>query len=100
MRRVAKEPVALDKRFPHQAEFAVFEIAQSAMNHARQRGAGAGTEIVFLDEHDIDALQRQLAKHAEAVDAAAEDADVHLRALAEPVKNLFSVHDGVRYLSM
>ncbi|MNW11295.1 hypothetical protein D3C71_2087160 [compost metagenome] len=56
MRRVAQQSVALDQRFPHQAELAVFEVAQPAMDHARQCRAGAGTEIVFLDEHDIDAL--------------------------------------------
>ena len=78
MRRVLQEKVAFPERLPHQVEFAVLQIAQPAMHHARQRRTRARAEIVALQKHHIDALQRQLAKRADAVDAAADDDDIGL----------------------
>ena len=40
-------------------------------------------EVVALDEHDVDALQREVAEGRDAVDAAADDDDVGRRAGAE-----------------
>jgi uncharacterized membrane protein affecting hemolysin expression len=50
------------------------------MNHAREGGTGAGAIVVLLDQHHVDALQRQLAEDADAVDAAADDEHGHFRA--------------------
>ena len=48
------------------------------MDHARRRRAAGAAEVAALDEQHPHALQRQLAEHADAVDAAADDERLHL----------------------
>ena len=91
MRRVGQQRVALAQRFPHQLELAVFQVAQPAMDHARRRGAAARAEVVALDQQHAQALQRQFAVHADAVDAAAHDDDVERAVAAHPVQVLLSL---------
>ena len=94
MRRIGQQPVPLLQRFPHQLEFAIFQIAQPAMHHPRQCSARPRAIIVALDQQHVDALQRQLPEHADAVDAAADHQYLGLRTSCEPVENLFAIHSG------
>jgi hypothetical protein len=76
MRRVLQQQVALPQRLPHQVELAILQVAQPAMHHARQRRTRARAEIVAFQQNHVDALQRQFAKRADTVDAAADDDDI------------------------
>ena len=78
MRRRAQQHFAFAQRLAHQAEFAVFEIAQAAMNELRRRRRGAGGEIVLLDQNDAEAAAGGVARDAGAVDAAADDGEIEV----------------------
>ena len=80
VRRDADESVALLDRLLHEAELAVLEVADAAVDHVRGGRGGAGHEVVALDEHDVDALEREIAERGDAVDAAADDDDLGRRA--------------------
>jgi hypothetical protein len=41
------------------------------VNDARHGGAGPGAEVGFVDQQDIDSLQRQLGQQANSIDAPA-----------------------------
>ena len=76
VRRVAQQQVPLEGGLRHQPKFAGLEIFDAAMDEPRRRGAGAGAEVVAIDEEAADPLQRQIAKDAGAIDATAENDDV------------------------
>ena len=42
-----------------------------------------GDEVAALDEHDVDALEGEVAERGDAVDATADDDDLGRRAVAE-----------------
>src|SRR6516165_3072363 len=68
MARALEQDLALAQRLAHQAQFAVFEIAQATMNElARGRGGRAG-EIVLLAEQHREAATGRIASDADAVD--------------------------------
>ena len=92
VRRVAQQPVSLPERLPHQAEFRVLQIPETAVNHARHGGARPGAEIGFVDQQGVDSLQRQLAQQADAVDAAAYDQDGDVGVFTE--RSEFWAHAG------
>ena len=75
MRRIAQQPIALMQRLVHQAEFTILQITQPAMQHMRRSGARPASKIAALDQQRVKALQRQIAKRADAVDPAADDQD-------------------------
>ncbi len=70
--RIGEQHLALAQRLAHQAELAVFEIAQAAMDElARGRGGGAG-EIALLAQNDAEPAPRGVARDPGTVDAAAD----------------------------
>ena len=75
MGRVGQQAVALPQGFAHQAELAVLQIPEPAVDHARGIGGRAGGEIGLVQQEAVDAVQGQLAKKSDAVDAAAENDD-------------------------
>ena len=75
MRGIAQQAVALVKGFPHQAEFAIFQVTDAAVQHVRGGHTGSGAEVFFVHQQHINALQRQIAKSADAVDASPDDED-------------------------
>ena len=75
VRRDAQEPVALGHGLSHEPELAVLEVADAAVDHVRGRPRGALAVVAALDEGDVDALQREVAEGADAVDPAPDDED-------------------------
>ncbi len=80
MRRDPQQRVALGDGFVDEAELAVLEIPDAAVDHVGRRRRGAADEVAALDERDIDALQREVAEGRETVDPAADDQDIGIRA--------------------
>ena len=73
VRSFAQQAFPLAHRFAHQADLAMFEIAQAAVNDARRSAGHAGGEIVLLDQQRALAGAGALARHGHAVNAAAND---------------------------
>src|SRR5690606_9476473 len=83
VRRDAQQNLALDQRLAHQSEFAVFEIAQPAVDQLARRRGGVVGEIVLFAQHDLEAAAGGVAGDAGAVDAAADDQEIDRFALAQ-----------------
>ncbi len=79
---IAQERVALEERFPYEIELSVFQVPQSAVDHAGKRRRTTRTEIVSLHEQHAQALQSKLAEGTDAVDAATDDHDVEVGVFA------------------
>ena len=76
VRRHAQQHLALDQRLAHQAEPAVLEIAQAAVDQLGGGRRGAGGEIVLLDQQHAQPAAGGVARDAGAVDAAADDGEI------------------------
>ena len=74
----ADEVFALAQGFADEAELAVLEVAEAAVDEAGGAGRRAGAEVVALDEEGLVAGELGFAGDAGAVDAAADDDDVEL----------------------
>ena len=83
MRRVGEQAIALPQGFAHQAEFAILQITQTAMEEAGGSTAGAGAEVTALGQDSRDSLQRQFSQCANADDTAADDEDLAALPLAQ-----------------
>ena len=92
MGRVLQHEVALAQRFIHQPEFAVLQITNAAMQHVGGAGAGAAAEVAAFHQQDVDALQRQIAEGADAIDAAAYYQDGDIRLVLKGLQGILSVH--------
>ena len=69
----AQQPVAFDHRLLDQAELAVLEVPDAAVDHVRGRAAGSLAVVAALHEGDVHTLQGQVPERAHSVDAAADD---------------------------
>ncbi len=78
-----QEAVAFHHGFPHEAELAVFEVADAAVDHVRGCAAGALAVVAALHERHVDALQGQIAEGADPVDAASDDQHTGVGALPQ-----------------
>ena len=78
MRRHAQQHFALGQRLAHQAESAVLEIAQAAMDQLGGGRGRAGAKIVLLDKQYAQAAAGGVAGDAGSVDAAADDGEVEV----------------------
>ncbi len=83
VRRVLQQAVAFVHRFVDEAEFAVLEVADAAVDHVGRRARCSGKVVASLDECDIDSLQCEVAERGNAVDSAADDQDVGGGSLAQ-----------------
>ena len=80
VRRDLPQGLALGQRLAHQAELAVFEIAQAAVDQlGRGRGCAAG-KIVRLEQQDLGPAPGSVTRNARAVDPAANHREVIDRA--------------------
>ena len=70
--------LALDQRLAHQAEPAVLEIAQPAVDQLGGGRRGAGGEIVLLDQQHAKPAPGGVARDPGAVDAAADDGEIEV----------------------
>ena len=94
MRRVAQQPVALARRFRDEAEFAGFQIFEAAVDKPRRRRARAGAPVGLVDDQAIDALQREIAEHAGAVDPAADHQHVRCGVAPQPGQRFVACRVG------
>jgi hypothetical protein len=76
MRGVAKQHLALDQRLAHQAEFVIFEIAQSAVDQLGAGRGGSARQVVLLDQQDAEAAADGIACDTGTVDATADDQEI------------------------
>ena len=76
VRRDVEQHLALGQRLAHEAERAVFEVTQPAVDELARRRRGSAGEIIFLDEQDLEPPPRRIARDPRAVDAAADDEEV------------------------
>src|SRR5262249_26210773 len=60
----------------HQPELALLEVAQPAVHQLGRLGRGPGTEVRLLEQEDLEAAQRRVARDPGAGDAAADDDEV------------------------
>ena len=70
---------AFPQRFPHQAQLAVLQVTQSAVDDARGTAGHSRGEIILLDQERVFAGTCALPRHGYAIDAPADDH--HLEAL-------------------
>jgi hypothetical protein len=73
VRRNPQEPVALNHGFLDQAELAVFEVADAAVDHVGRGTAGTLAVVAAFNKRDVDALQGEVAERPHTVDATADD---------------------------
>jgi hypothetical protein len=78
MRRHPQQHLALAERHAHQAQRAMLQIPQAAMDQFRGCRRGARGQIVLLDEHDLEPAASAIAGDAGAVDAAADDGEIEI----------------------
>ena len=78
MRRHPQQNFTLAQRRVHEAERAVLQIAQAAMDQLRRRRRRAGRKVVLLDQHDLQPAPGSVARDAGAVDAAADDSEIEI----------------------
>src|SRR5258706_8440434 len=72
----AQQDLALGKRFGHEAELVLLEVAQAAVDQLRRRRGGRAREIGALDEQRRQAAPGCVARDPGAVDAPADDEEV------------------------
>jgi hypothetical protein len=85
VRRDPHERFALLKRFAHQAQMQIFEIAQAAVNELGGCRRRAAREIILLEQHDGEPAARGIARNPAAVYAAANDRKIVFRLHLIPV---------------
>src|SRR6266700_1745145 len=71
-RHLAEQAFALAQRFPHQAEFGMFQIAQTSMDDPGGSAGSAGRKIVLLYDQGPLAALGTLPRNGDAVNAAAD----------------------------
>jgi hypothetical protein len=67
-----QQAFALAQRFTHQGEFAVLEIAQTAVDDARGATGGATGEVIFLNQQNAFSTAGTLARDSGSIDSAAD----------------------------
>jgi hypothetical protein len=73
-----EEAVALDAGLEDEAEVAVLEVADAAVDEAGGAAGGATGEVLALDEGDAEATEGGISGDATAGDAAADDEDIEV----------------------
>src|ERR1700704_2993097 len=76
MWRLPQQAFALTQRFPHQANFAMFQITQTAVNNPRGPAGGAGRKIILLHQKCSLAPVRALPRNGDSIDSAANHQNV------------------------
>ena len=71
VRSLPEQSFPLVQRFPYQAQFAVFEVAQSAVNDARGTAGHSGGKIILLNQQRVLASASALPRHGYAINAPA-----------------------------
>src|SRR5689334_24798998 len=77
---IVEQALALAQGFADQAQFAVLEVAEAAVNDASGATGGSGGEIVLFNQQHRAMGAGTFARDGDAIDAAADDE--HLKVLA------------------
>jgi hypothetical protein len=72
----ADKSIAFLKRFAHQSDFRILQIAKAAMNNACRSTGSAGSEIILFKQQDAVAGAGTLTRNGDTVDAAADHDDL------------------------
>src|SRR5690349_24921522 len=94
MRSDVQERLALAHVAPHKTEVEELQVAQSAVDESRGPGAGAGAEVVLLDERDGEPAERGVTRDARPDDPATDDQEID-GAVAERPHRLLAWHAAV-----
>jgi hypothetical protein len=81
MRAFAQQPLALAQGFADQIEFAVFQVAQAAVDDAGGTAGDAAGEVVLLDQQRAFAGTGAFPGDGNSVDAAADHDEVEVLAV-------------------
>ena len=73
-----QEPVAFDHGLLDEAELAVFEVPDPAVDHVGRSAAGALAVVAALHERHVHALQGQVPEGAHPVNSASDDQDLRV----------------------
>ena len=73
VRALAEQAITLAHRLADEAQFAMFQVTQAAMNNARGAAGNPGGEIILLDQQSALAGAGALPRHRDAIDAAPDD---------------------------
>ena len=76
VRRVLERALAFVERLVDQPELALLEVAEPAVHQLRALGAGAGREVVALDQRGAQPPAGRVERDPGAGDAATDDQDV------------------------
>ena len=76
MRSVFVENRPLAPHLFHQSDFKLLQVAQPAMNQLSGFAAGAGSEIVFVNQGNTQSAGSRVQRNARARDAATDDEEV------------------------
>ena len=94
VRGVAQEHRALAQGLAHEAEVAVLQVAQPAVDQlGAGRGGVRGQIILFAQQH-VEAAPRRVSRDAGTVDAAADDEQVDRARRRTPHRHLNTAIDG------
>src|SRR5579864_7314371 len=99
IRIATEQPVALAQRLPHQGDFAVFQIAQPAVNNAGRAAAGAGSKIILLHHGHFFAAAGTLPRNGDPVDTSADDQDIKALTVKRGPRWAGELHRLVRCVS-
>src|SRR5437660_10658620 len=75
-----QQPSARPKSLAYHADFAMLQVAQSAMNNSGGPAGSAGAEVMLLQQQRATPAASTLARNGNPIDAAADDH--HLKTLA------------------
>jgi hypothetical protein len=78
VRRGVAQDLALAQRLVHEADLALLQVAQAAVDQLGGLGGGARGEVVALDQGGLQAPGGGVEGHAAPGDAAADDEDVEV----------------------
>ena len=90
--RVLQHQAAFAQRFIDQAELAIFQVADAAVQHVRGAGAGAAAKVAAFNQQRVDAVDGQVAQSADAIDAAADDQHGDFWLFAQRVQDRLALH--------
>jgi hypothetical protein len=76
VRRQAQESGALRERLSDQAHLALLEVSKPAMDQPAGAGAGAGGDVLLLDERHLEAARHRVEQRPGAHDPATHDEQV------------------------
>src|SRR5215207_2706710 len=97
MGRIVEQTIALPQRLAHQPEFAVFQIADTAMRHVRRCRTCARAEVSLIHQQRLHALQSQITVESDSIDTATRNQDCYLRDFAYRLEYCLTAHAALLF---